>query len=1012
MDGFVRLQCQDGNKVFIRCPFSNVLYQANEPVQGINDAFSMQCPNDPFNYQACGKYDFALVRRGPNITLVCGNYVCLLMRIDIPVWGDWHGIRSKYQSGTKLKKHTCTGVVDCYYGEDEAGCTASDTSSKFGCFNWFFPLIDTALVCDRRCDCLHPDKVFVNPQMCDDEYRCNGYEYVPRCKTPQLRQVLAWDLCNGQVACDHIINDTSCTNLERCTFINYFGNISTMALTNYSRCLPLAICLNKHDQTNCSDDTLVALYCKIDGKLSGVSQHVVCNRSQIMLNSDQHPNTSAICDDGLDKQCYSSRPSCYIHKHQLCDFVSDCPGSSDETSPICKDLTITKCYRNLRKKLLPIPYSWLGDGTEDCDNGADENLKIWKNCTLKNFKYLIPRTEMCTDVWKCLQGIPKFIKLEHICDRINHCANGNSICKSPTYKAFVVTPAKKSDDIFFISYCLPGLHHLQHQATKCKQFLYPQFPILGTEPHEIFSPFARLSCKYFYGEQYTLLSCSGKCSDAQCKVQYNVRSYKTCSSVSNKIYSITQTEVQTLVLVKKNRNTFKIMNVFECSNGNCISFAKVCNLIDDCGDGSDEENCVNNFICNENSSSYSRDYISLNQVCDGHFDCLDKSDEKGCCMKEVITNMGLKIFSWIIGSAGIVFNVIAIIRNLLTVKKIKTVGAFHDRMLILMISFGDMLVACYLILIAVVDRHFSNNLCENEFDWLVGSYCVSLGVISTSGSQISLFTITISSLTRVSALTDGIKIPRPVYRKDVRNILATYTLVTVLSALVAVIPIIPYFEEIFINALHFPDVKFLKGFVTKQNLEYVLSEYYGRLRMSVANLSWKDIRFLLHSMFTSDYGGITESIQHFYGNDPVCLFKYFVVPDESQLAYAWSILAINLICFILVSVSYMIVIIHALQSSAKLTTGASSKTVRKRNKKLQTKVAIIVATDFLCWTPFIAVSLLNTLEIVDASSWYALFSIVILPLNSVINPLLYNNIAQLLFLSRIYRLLTNKISHT
>ena len=58
---------------------------------------------------------------------------------------------------------------------------------------------------------------------------------------------------------------------------------------------------------------------------------------------------------------------------------------------------------------------------------------------------------------------------------------------------------------------------------------------------------------------------------------------------------------------------------------------------------------------------------------------------------------------------------------------------------------------------------------------------------------------------------------------------------------------------------------------------------------------------------------------------------------------------------------------------------------------MQRKISIIIGTDFFCWIPFVTICCLHTLGLVDATPWYALFSIVILPINSVINPLLYDD---------------------
>ena len=58
---------------------------------------------------------------------------------------------------------------------------------------------------------------------------------------------------------------------------------------------------------------------------------------------------------------------------------------------------------------------------------------------------------------------------------------------------------------------------------------------------------------------------------------------------------------------------------------------------------------------------------------------------------------------------------------------------------------------------------------------------------------------------------------------------------------------------------------------------------------------------------------------------------------------------------------------------------------------MQRKISAIITTDFFCWIPFVIVSFFHTLEVIDATPWYALFSIIILPINSLINPLLYDN---------------------
>ena len=178
---------------------------------------------------------------------------------------------------------------------------------------------------------------------------------------------------------------------------------------------------------------------------------------------------------------------------------------------------------------------------------------------------------------------------------------------------------------------------------------------------------------------------------------------------------------------------------------------------------------------------------------------------------------------------------------------------------------------------------------------------------------------------------------------------------------------------------------------------------------SSVKMSWDEISEKINDMFIlNDLGPgyLSKSPVHFYGNDGVCLFKYFVRTDDARRSrkpantavdfgsfkgdpIVWTMLAVNFFCFILITICYLVIISHTKASSKR--SGQQDNPERQAEEEaIQRRIMVIIATDFLTWIPFIIICALHNLECIDASFWYAPFTMTVLPLNSVINPLLYD----------------------
>ena len=112
------------------------------------------------------------------------------------------------------------------------------------------------------------------------------------------------------------------------------------------------------------------------------------------------------------------------------------------------------------------------------------------------------------------------------------------------------------------------------------------------------------------------------------------------------------------------------------------------------------------------------------------------------------------------------------------------------------------------------------------------------------------------------------------------------------------------------------------GFPNKVKHVDILQAYFNNTSNITVDMSWQEIGSKIDSMFTQTqrYGTLTRTPVHFYGNDGVCLFKYFVrnndptrvkqgadAIDHRGNIVVWVMLTLNLVCFAVITVSYILI---------------------------------------------------------------------------------------------------------
>ena len=979
---FLKHVCFDevARKIVFKCMYSDAYY-------GVGESFSAACNTESdINtriYQLCG---FKTGINDPD--LLCGRSLC------------------KYKNEELAFR--CYIREDC---EEDQDCDSiqSDTINTDNC--------------NDKCD----------HWKCEDESLCNGYQYGISCDSQR-----GWyyapvaQVCDGYEHCYDKADEQNCTvtnsTVYTCTHYRRkmsHNQIITVPIHDYTRCsvfvkFEYPYCLDYLDQTNCTDKERIGGYCEINGFMSSVSKYMICYGFDV-----KSMRSIQLCDDGIDNNCISPNPTDYrVHKHQMCDGVMDCADGSDETHEMCNllsgRLNFTCTRRFLSSHLNSsgeIPVSWILDNFTDCMNGQDENPTIWKLCPGTLRQISIPGQD-CHDIFICPGDDQTYVRLDHLCDGIESCRDGaeTEICRVardiPDIKR--AAPYRKQNKC-----------DITQSPCEIREFVRPWGDVHGEQKQMLSVPTSKVSCSNQFGEYYLYLSCMDLCIETYitCPLETRTLHYSSCpGQFPDRVYTLANKTFLTFV-VKSDEGHYH-QNFFRCDNDRCVHYKQVCDLFDDCGDMSDEYFCENNMICEDTLNTTKHQYIGLSQKCDGYFDCHDLSDEcNDSCYSEILEGWWLKITCWLMGGFAILFNLTALFHGFSSIKKCETEPMMITNVLMSLIGCGDLLMGVYLVVLSIYDSFiYRSSYCQRQPEWITGTPCFILGSMSTTGSQVSLFSMTVLSFISMYGFTcnDRLRFPGPIKKTSVMKVTILTIAIVAGSLTIALAPVIPSLRNLFAEPqgmYYNPIYKIFAGFPDKSRNIDVLRAYYDwpDIKKSsssnvLSDLSWTEIVEKVEGMFSQDYRTFySRPVSFIFGNSGVCLFKYFIVSangrergsplletgkDFNEQEHELSVLimiVVNLGCFILIALCYVRILWKARQSTQE--SGLYNNRHRQREDRgMQKRISAIIITDFLCWVPFLIISILHNAGHIDATFWYLKFAMIVLPINSVINPLIYDKV--------------------
>ncbi|KAL5250606.1 hypothetical protein ACHWQZ_G016366 [Mnemiopsis leidyi] len=1002
--GFLKEKCKtEVDKRFYKCPFENKYFEikrkflCNEDESFINDTteycYNLTKTCGFSNTQMCG-IDGQKLENG-RCMVICPTEL-----------GKSIALPSKY---------ICNGDNDCLNGADEANCDLKgsercvlDSSivipkeivekvtcdeSYHSCGGGYFFVDENITNCDHKTGkyVTHskPSSIenwWLHPAFtCDPDF--HNYWSQEGCEDPGIET-------GRELGPNEGIRCPSAKDASQRIYVPPFNMCTNPRYADDST-KEYQPCLNWEDQMNCQEAKKnVALYCKVKNKSTPISKYLICARG-----------TS--CDDGMDQKCKNFTTAngeiCEIHRHRICDEKEDCAFGIDETSCHTKLFQKVSCHRRVSfSKSLPVLKELVMDGVKDCLNGEDESPDFFHKCGKEGtdrFRYEI-QANKCNEMFKIskITEDKRYLSMDNLCDHASDFSEEKTMCYISRQYVNVWKKILSHYDKLYLPPCLPNERRYSDNLFQCTQ---KNVDVIGSDTslNFVYSK-TKKECSFLYGEAYLFASCNNLCieKDAKCMNQNHLATECVNNNTDFKIINTLKRERSTknIQIVKASFRKIQhgsgqvlnlVTNIFSCRNGRCIKKEKVCNLVDDCGDGSDEDDCVNQFRC-----EISRERLTLEKRCNGIVNCVDFSDECGeVCVntqRRIISSSHLRNAAWIIGMGSTLINILVLLKSGLKLARMRDVSVvFRDNFLIMLIAFGDLLVGAYLLVIAIADYFKGDEYCEDQFNWRGGLECLYLGIISSIGSQISLFTMTALSLYRVHRIRHLFQSSILSRKRLIISVLVCL-LIIIMSVLISVIPVMTQLEDFFINGLSYEGITLFVGMINKPVHVNVIKQYQGQMRIQykdgLPTMSWKTIRMFIAGMFSKDHGGVEGKGTGFYGNSGVCLFKYFVTDDDPQRIYSMSILFLNFFCFVIITVSYVIVLIVSRSNS-------NTRQVAQMNTALQRKISLIILSDACCWIPFIAIGVLHFARQIDASPLYDFCSIVVLPVNSLINPIIYHS---------------------
>ena len=439
---------------------------------------------------------------------------------------------------------------------------------------------------------------------------------------------------------------------------------------------------------------------------------------------------------------------------------------------------------------------------------------------------------------------------------------------------------------------------------------------------------------------------------------------------------------------------YPILHVFRCKPKDfteIYSLHYMCDGEVNCDNQADEMGCPGRFYCSPNKTN---EWVDEDKICDNVKDCVNGADECGTCQFEELSSSDYLIKSNFVFAATTIMGILIVIMNMKegykcwTMKcntKIKQV----DNVFLMQIFFHDTLMGVYMccIVIAALVLSDKGEYCQLEEMWRASPFCSVLGVVFSFSSHGSLMLIASISITRFLSCYSIVVDIR------VRVIVMWVTFLNILNLLHSILPLMPVsaIRDIFRTKIFFSHLDQNPFFGTNPiNRSRLAMVHKGMLHRDDDDDIYRMISDLSNVTSSREIFDVTEI--SYYGNTGFCVHNIFKSQDSYEI-YKLTYCASIVVLLSIVITAYIKIILKQRHSNEAIVArgreGQDSVRVQ-----LTLKVALMVGSQLICWTPFILTVLyFQYISKKPASATvFEIFALLVIPINSFLNPVFHSEL--------------------